>query len=217
MAKHPVWAPRVPQQQIRRLYESDAQGLYDEELLDEVGYGLLARCQSFVDANEARAGRARCPECAGIVAHTWQPEEVLRCTCGWQLPWAEYFRTIQHVQLSGAEPVLAAFREFIEQFPRSATPQAKMLAIDCLIHRFHWFFKDNTPTRPAAVNLIEGRLNDVIALLDQLTYGPRSTPGVEENYAAWDRNIDIHAGWFQRRTRRTTASEERGTGRHDGD
>ena len=52
----PTWAPRVPKALIRRFYETDAKGIYDEELIDEVGYALLARCQSFITANLARAG-----------------------------------------------------------------------------------------------------------------------------------------------------------------
>ena len=34
----PAWARRVPQRKIRRLYETDAKGIYDEDLIDEVGY-----------------------------------------------------------------------------------------------------------------------------------------------------------------------------------
>ena len=33
------WAKRVEPQKIRWLYESDAQEMLDEELLDDVGYG----------------------------------------------------------------------------------------------------------------------------------------------------------------------------------
>ena len=55
----PVWAERVAQRKIRRLYENDAKGIYDEALIDDVGYALFARCQSFITANEATKGRAR--------------------------------------------------------------------------------------------------------------------------------------------------------------
>src|SRR5512135_1869708 len=102
----PQWAPRVPQHHIRRLYETDAQGIYDEDLINEVGYGLLARCQSFVDAMAATRGKAKCPCCAAVVTHTANTTGLLRCDCGWELPWADYLRTIRHKQLSGAEPVL---------------------------------------------------------------------------------------------------------------
>ena len=86
------WAPRVPQEMIRRLYELDAQGIYDEELLTEVGWRLKARCESFIAAVEASKGRAPCPKCGAVIAHTSQPEEILVCpACGWSLPWKEYF------------------------------------------------------------------------------------------------------------------------------
>ena len=57
----PTWSPRVKQRLVRRLYESDAQGLIDEELLDEVGWGLYSRCKDFIEANAAVNGRAECP------------------------------------------------------------------------------------------------------------------------------------------------------------
>ncbi|TFG72879.1 MAG: hypothetical protein E4H27_01785 [Anaerolineales bacterium] len=203
----PIWAPRITQREVRRLYETDAKGIYDEDLINEVGYGLLARCQSFIDANEARAGQVRCPRCSSIVTHTCRSEEILRCDCGWELTWGEYFKTIQHVQLSGAEPVLEQFRSFISTFSASRTPQAKMLAIDQLIHGFHWYYKTNNPTRPVAVNLIEGRLSDVVAFLDQLTYGDESTPGLMENYAQWDEKIEMNRNWYASYRERRTRTE----------
>lgn len=185
----PTWAPRVTQQEIRRLYETDAKGIYDDDLIAEVGYGLLSRCQSFLDANEAVEGRVRCPSCAAIVLRA---SEILHCVCGWELSWAEYFKTIQHMQLSGAEPVREMFRSFVEQFPSARTPQERVLLIDRLIHGFHWYYKNSTncPTRPVAVNLIEGRMGEVLAFLDELTNGERSTPGKEETLAEWRKNVE---------------------------
>jgi hypothetical protein len=191
----PVWAPRVPKRDIRRLYETDAQGIYDLDLIQEVGYGLLARCESFITANRAREGELPCPECGRSVCR----EETLRCPCGWTLPWADYFKTIQHKQLSGAEPVLEQFQGFVDAFPSARTPQEKMLLIDRLIHGFHFYYKTDAPTRPVAVNLIEGRLSDVVAFLDRLTYGEKGTPGMRETYAKWDRNIDANRNWYRSR------------------
>lgn len=191
----PKWAPRVAKNEIRRLYEADAQGIYDLDLIDEVGYGLLARCESFITANRATAGELPCPECG----HTVQRQEVLRCACGWTLPWADYFATIQHKQLSGAEPVLELFQDYVTAFPAARTPQEKMRLIDRLIHGFHRFYKTNGPTRPVAVNLIEGRLSEVVAFLDRLTYGDQSTPGMREVYAEWDKNIQVNQQWYASR------------------
>jgi hypothetical protein len=191
----PSWAPRVPQRKIRQLYETDARGIYDLDLIDDVGYGLLARCESFITANGARAGELPCPRC-GQTVHR---EETLRCHCGWTLPWADYFRTIQHKQLSGAEPVLRQFEDFVRAFPSAKTPQEKMLLIDQLIHGFHWYYKLGGPTRPVAVNLIEGRLRDVVAFLDCLTYGAKSTTGMVETYTEWDENLQVHPDWYPNR------------------
>ena len=52
------WAPRARPELIRRLYESDAAGLLDGELVDEVGYALLLRCKTIQCVTERR-----CPEC----------------------------------------------------------------------------------------------------------------------------------------------------------
>jgi hypothetical protein len=195
----PTWAPRVTQREIRQLYETDARGIYDEDLINEVGYGLLARCESFITAVEAFWGRVRCPRCGAVVIHHQDKTELLHCDCGWELTWGEYFVTIQHKQLSGAEPVLEQFRAFVEGFPKARTPQARMILIDQLIHGFHFYLEHNTVTRPVAVNLIEGRLSEVVAFLDSLSRGESSTPGVAEHYAEWDRNLGTHPDWYKSR------------------
>jgi hypothetical protein len=188
----PEWAPRVSQGKIRRLYELDAQGIYDDELIDEVGYALLARCESFITACRAVQGELTCPRCAQIISRA----EMLHCPCGWELLWIDYFKTIQHRQLSGAEPVLNLFGEYIVTFPSASTPQEKVLAIDCLIHGFHWYYKDNSVTRPAAVNLIEGRMNEVVAFLNSLSCSDQSTPGVQGNRTEWNKNIAVNQEWY---------------------
>jgi ribosomal protein L37AE/L43A len=191
----PTWAPRVRPEKVRRLYALDAQGIYDDDLIMDVGYGLLARCESFIQAVAATRGRARCPSCGAVVAHEGDKEALLQCDCGWSLSWGAYFATIQHKQLSGAEPVLALFGEFVERFPKARTPQARMILIDTLLHGFHWFLKTGEPTRPVAVNLIEMRLGDVIRFLDALSYGEGSTPGTQDKKAEWDERVQNALSW----------------------
>jgi hypothetical protein len=187
------WAPRVQQHLIRRLYESDARGLLDEELLNEVGWGLYARCESFIQAVEAAHGRATCPGCGKIVLHSCVPEEVLRCAnCGWQTTWQTYFRSFQHKQLSGAEPVLVLFRQFMAHFPLASSPSDKMLLIDRLIHGFHQSLGGD-PTRTTGVNLIEGRHHEVVEFLDSLAYGDGSTRGTVETLEEWRGKINQSA------------------------
>ena len=197
------WAPRVPQTLIRRLYETDARGIYDEALIDDVGWRLYGRCDSFVAAVEAVRGRARCGACGEIVAHDGAPEAWLRCpACGWETTWGAYFATIQHRQLSGAEPVLALFRAYMAAFADARGPRQKMLLIDRLIHEFHRSLLDE-PTRTTAVNLIEGRYHQVVDFLDDLTYGDGSSPGARETRHRWRETIHCTAeAWGDERLRR---------------
>ena len=145
--------------------------------------------------------------------HAGRKEEVLRCKCGWELAWGDYFKTIRHKQLSGAEPVLDQFRSFLQAFPAARTPQEKTIVIDRLIHGFHWYYKTNAPTRPVAINLIEGRLSEVVAFLDDLSCGDKSTAEVAENYAQWDKRIEANSGWYaSRRKRARGAAGDAGRG-----
>jgi len=186
----PSWAPRVSQNKIRQLYETDALGIYDEVLIDEVGYSLLTRCESFMAAVEAVMGRIHCPVCRTMITHSVRREEILRCECGWELTWGAYFKTIQGHQLCGADPVLELFRTFIKDFTASRTAREKMVAIDRVIHGFHYSHKTAMPSRPVAVNLIEGPLRKVVTFLDQLTYSDKSSPGTQASYLQWRSNID---------------------------
>jgi hypothetical protein len=200
----PTWAPRVSQSVIQQLYENDAQSIYDEDLLNEAGWALYHRCQSFLDANAAVAGHAHCPGCGAVIDHHAQPDELLRCTaCGWEAPWKEYFNTIQHKQLSGAEPVQAFFQEFIDRFPKAKDPQEKMLLIDRLIHGWHWNARFQMGTRAACVNLIGGSYHQVVEFLDRLSYGPGSSPGLRERWQEWRAKLDQTAElWQDERLRR---------------
>ncbi len=194
----PTWAPRVKQRLIERLYESDAQGLLDEDLLNEVGWTLVERCQSFIAANQAVHGRAPCPVCGAIVEHHARPEEILRClACGWENSWKNYFHTIQHKQLSGAGEVIALFQDFVDRFPSAREAPQKMLLVDMLIHGWHWNALFRTNTRAACVNLIEGTYHEVVDFLNLLSYGPGSTPGISRQRDEWREQIDYTARLWQ--------------------
>jgi hypothetical protein len=191
----PSWAPRVPQHKIRQFYLNDANGIYDDELIDEVGYALLARCESFLIANDAAQGKVICPRCSTTILHTGKIDEVLSCKqCGWEMAWKEYFGTFQHKQLYGAEPVLELFRDFVKRFPSASKLQEKVLLIDALIHGYHWNQKYGY-TRPVAINLIEGKLADVITFLDSLTYGAENTPGVQAINTEWVQKSEYVRSW----------------------
>jgi endogenous inhibitor of DNA gyrase (YacG/DUF329 family) len=190
------WSPRVPKWKIRRLYEMDAQGILDEELLDDLGFTLLLRCRDIVTIDEARRGKVKCPRCAKrrkrtIIDRTYGEgdvrDEVITCPeCGWQITWGEYALSFKRKQLNSGG-ALTAFRRYISEFRATQRPQQKMLAIDRLIHEFHYSLRaqPDLPCRPVGVNLIQGKLGDVVQFLDELTYGRQTTEGLEENRAAW--------------------------------
>jgi ribosomal protein L37AE/L43A len=189
------WAPRLTWAQVRRLYKMDALGIVDDDLIQEVGLALEARCESILAVHDAQRGNVHCPRCARedrvrLISHTRKPDDVLRCrACGWQTTFGAYQATYRHKQLN-AGGAHAAFVNYLHQFRQSMNPRQKMLAIDRLIHEFHYSLKDrpDVPTRPAGVNLIDGTMTEVIALLDELAYGTdagATSPQIRESGDAW--------------------------------
>ncbi len=148
------WAPRIAPEKIRRLYESEARGVLEEVLLDDILIGLYLRCHSIMTATEAFYGRVECPCCGAIISHPAQNSDkkyVLQCpTCPWQVTWGEYFHSYQHKQLfwGGAFP---AIWEYMDGFFSARTRRDKLLLLDRLIHTFHWEminFRAATPWPP---------------------------------------------------------------------
>src|SRR5947208_10067205 len=185
------WAPRVNPHKIRRLYETDARGIVDDELIEEVGFGLYSRCLSIVIATEAHAGRVQCPRCDQIVEHRGDRNAVIQCAgCGWRVRWGDYFKTYQDKHLHGGG-ALPFFRSYIEAFTKARSLRERMLAIDWLIHAFHCELVQD-PVRSVGVNLIYGKnTREVTEFLDRLTYGEASTPELKATRADWERKLDL--------------------------
>ncbi len=179
------WARKVGRAKINRLYQTDALGIVDEALIDEVGTALLARCESILTVSRAQAC---CARCGTVFDVGWGrgADEVLVCPagCGWQATVDEWHQSWRHRDLIGTRAA-TAFEHYVEQYPRARTAQQKMVLIDGLIHAFHRGIVEDTPHKSAANNLIEGSYREVIAFLDALTYGTGSTPGLREEHAAW--------------------------------
>lgn len=202
------WGPRVPQHKIRRLYEANASGIEDETLIDDVGITLLVRCRNILDIHAAKQGQVRCPRCQRRHVETFikrdrgaggdPRDEILTCpTCAWTLTWGEYASTYKRKQLNPGGAV-SAFRAYVEAYEVAHTPRAKMLAIDRLIHEFHYSLKKRPglPTRPVAVNLIQGKLTAVEAFLDELSYGDDAYAQIRATRRAWRENLVIRDQWL---------------------
>lgn len=188
----PKWAPRVPPATIRRLYERDALGIVDEELIDEVAFALKARCESILTVTATFRGVVLCPACEFSIQRTPGENEVLHCErCGWETPWERYVSAYRRKQLFGGagEPV---FREYVDRFARADTPRKRMLLVDWLLHQCHQSLQQRAKGlfgRPIAVNLIDARIREVIAFLDGLAYGEASPPELHSARETWRQRV----------------------------
>lgn len=186
----PKWAPRVPREKIWRLYQSDAKGIRDEELVDDVGITLLLRVESCLTVSEAQRGRVKCPQCGSTVHRSMErrrasdPAQILECRdCDWRLPFSDYERTYHNKHL-GCAGMLIPCQEFARDYPMARTYEERMVLIDTLIHRFHWEMEGH-PGQPGAATIIGGQMSEVAAFLDRLNYGDESTPGISETRKKW--------------------------------
>jgi hypothetical protein len=176
------WAKRVPRRDIQRLYESDAQGMLDEELLDSVHYAIHARVCDMFEVREAiQTGRVLCRNCGAPIPRpfrlgTWNKDKVLCCEqCGWQVTCGEYFEGYTG---GGMMPgsVTELFETYLERFPKAQTPPEKMLLIDWLIHQFH--VMQGVARKPVGENVIRGTTDQVRELIESLARAPGSTEGL---------------------------------------
>lgn len=187
------WAARVSPGKIRRLYRRYAQGIVDEDLLDDVAHGLYARCESILTVKVAKQGRVTCPCCGSVIERDRsRKNDAIRCAgCGWETTWFEYSKTFRRKQLhyGGAADV---FEGYLRRLPAARTVHEKMRLIDWLLHECHKMVDPDSgerfPSRPVGPNLIRASMGETISLLDELAYGP---DGTEESRAA-------QRGWRER-------------------
>jgi hypothetical protein len=199
-----VWAPRVPRAEIRRLYESEAATLLDEELCDRVAWAIWERCRDILTVTRAHKGEAMCPRCQSIVRHGWKHDERMTCPCGWSMTWRAYMQTYRRKQLHGGGSV-PWMEEFADALPRVKGAREQMLLIDRLINRWHWDLKHPepnekvaAPSRPTAINVIGGTGREIIEFLDELAGLASDDPALKANREAFETNRAASFSWWQR-------------------
>lgn len=179
------WAGKVSRRDIQRLYESDAQGLLDVDLLDKVMYAIHARVCDMFEVREAQqTGRVKCRGCGAPMAQPYwmggrNKNNVLSCPlCGWQTTCGEFYTSYTGKDmLPGSRTEL--FQEFLERFPIAHTAQEKMLLLDWLIHAFH--VQSGVASRLVAMNVIQGSRDQLIELLTTLASGDKEAWLAQEN------------------------------------
>ena len=88
-------------------------------------------------------------------------------------------------------------RALVIKHEQAETPKRKILTVDQVIHEFHYNTVKNLhqPTRAACVNLIEGRLSDVVAFLNELTYGNGIAKRMIRTRDNWKSTLDGMSKW----------------------
>lgn len=194
------WAPKLDPNKIKRLYDLDAKGLADEELVDDVGYGFYARCDSMLMVTSANMGHPLCVLCRTEMPHKYEKDFVTTCPqCGWTITIGEYGASYKGQTLNGVG-ALPTLKSYVESFKRTKNYAEKMRLIDALIHSFHGDLSEE-PSRPIAVNIIDANIGQVAHLIFNLAYGVNSTvthnafeEWLEKFNQSISRNIDPSTG-----------------------
>jgi len=192
------WAPRVNLHEIKLFYLKCTGKICDEKRLDNTGIALYLRCESILEYTWAHEGRVKCKRCYRngkeifIERITKTPRELIRCpVCGWQIQWRVYVSETEKKQTGQlmAGRARHAFEEYYRKYPECKESVEKIIAIDQLIHSFHWTLKSDlekpTGLRTACVNLLEGNTTEINETLDNLTYGEETNLHMLETREKW--------------------------------
>ena len=163
----------LPAHKLIRLYERNATGMLDDELLDDVGWRLWDRLR---DVMRVTAGRVSCPGCTTefqVRVPNSSPDEAVPCptACGWTITPRAWHHSWEHRDLNGN---CEEFQRFVAQWPAAQTAKERMLLIDTVVHALHVASRSDLPGNFAARNFLEGSRPKVVALLEELAYGPGS-------------------------------------------
>jgi hypothetical protein len=176
------WAKRVSRGDLQRLYASDAQGILDEDLLDQIHYEIHARVCDMFEVREAQQyGRVNCRSCDALVPQPFRmgsgnKHAVLQCVqCGWQVTCEEFYQSYTGGSMLPGS-VTDLFETYLARFPQAKTAAEKMLLVDWLIHQFH--VHQGVAGKPVGQNVIQGTKEQVRQLIEGLASGPGSLPGL---------------------------------------
>ena len=184
----PTWAPRVSRPQIAKFYRSCGLGLVDEEIIDDIGFALYARCQSILTVMESMRGNVTCPNCETVIKRVRLGfNETLQCPeCSWERDWNDYKNSFdgKFLNAGGMKPFCI---EYEQAFRTARTPEEKMILIDTLIHRCHGEMTGGK--QPGAYAFIEGEPYDTAVFLDRLNYGDLVPEHIKAKRESWRERV----------------------------
>jgi hypothetical protein len=184
------WAPKVRTELLVRVYQQNARGLLDGDLVDEVGWRLWER---LADVVRVTTGRVRCPVCGAdfqVRRKGGRLDELRVCPgCAWSTSAVQWHRSWEHRDLNGNCP---DFEAFVSAYPRAKTSRDRMILIDGVVHALHLSAKGEV-SNFAARNFIEGSRPKIVALLEELAQGDGSAIA-EGARRRWDEARQAYRG-----------------------
>lgn len=177
------WHKKVSRSDLWKLYQSEARGVTNEELLDDVGLTFYMRCKQAKEVRECMdRGQIICHHCGAVLTvgrvsptgsvlvKNTDTSSVINCVCGYSYTYREYRRNCNSVNMPGgrATPI---FENFLQKWPASKDTKSKMMLIDWLVHECHVTLMSGLKGRSVCVNLIDGTLNQISELIMKLAYG----------------------------------------------
>lgn len=185
----PSWSLRVPRSKIQRFYEMSSSGILDEELIDDVGISLYARCESMIEVKDAKRGTVKCPSCRASIERQ-QPlsnNDRFKCMdCSWTCDWPTYRKHYKGTLLNAGQ-IEKQIRAFIRSYKGAKDYRQKIVLIDTLIHLIH--DEIGGGNKPGAHAFIEGAISDVAAFSDRLTYGSAIPEDVGARREQWRNRV----------------------------
>ena len=161
------WVSKVSRSKLVRLYQGEAKGLLDVELLDDVGITFYSRCKQAIETRECLdRGQLICHFC-GAVLTPGSYTAAVTCPCGYSYTYREYRRSCNAANVPGGR-AMPVFHAFVAKWPQCKDSTKKMLLLDWLVHECHVTVMSGAKGRSVCVNLIEGTLAQLRDMLEKL-------------------------------------------------
>lgn len=161
------WAEKVSRYKLVKLYQDEAKGLLDEDLLNEIGYTFYTRCKQARDTRQRLdKGEIICHYC-GEVHQAMSYTALIACPCGYYYTYREYRRSCNANNVPGGRAT-EIFKAFTDNWLLCKSASEKMLLIDGLVHECHVSAMTGAKGRSVCMNLMEGTLSQIKDMLELL-------------------------------------------------
>lgn len=164
------WSDKLDIYKLKKLYQLDARGAYDEFLADEIGLTLFLRCKyGKSDMELMEKNQIRCHGCNRVLDGE---TDFRQCECGYQYSYREYRRSFRRNNMpTGAAE--KTFDNYMKRWSVAKSYNEKIILIDTLLHAFHLSLVSGATHRPVAMNFLDGTREQVERVISHLAYDNR--------------------------------------------